>query len=193
MVLGVNQTLLSPSDVQVDSRQDPTYVAITLRGSKTIPFGVGCTLFIGRTNSSICLVVALLAYLAIRPPAPGPLFTHGYGSHLTRSGLVSAVHAALSEGGVDLSRYTGHSFRIGPATAAAQAGPPDSMIQMLGCWRSSAFQRYIRTPASTLLSISHTLAVCIIIFKNDLTKCQTNTEVGRTWPDIIKHSQNPFK
>ena len=31
-------------------------------------------------------------------------------------------------------------------------------------------------------------AVCIIIFKSDLTKCQTNTEVGRTWPDIIKYS-----
>ena len=152
-----NQALLSPSDIQVDSRQDPTYVAITLRGSKTDPFGVGCTLIIGRTNSSICPVTALLAYLAIRPPSPGPLFIHDDGSPLTRSGLVSAVCAALSGAGVDLTRYTGHSFRIGAATAAAQAGLPDSMIQTLGRWRSSAFQRYIRMPASTLLSISHTL------------------------------------
>ena len=158
VVPGINQTLLSPSDIRVDSHQDPTYVAVTLRGSKTDPFGVGCTLFIGRTNSSICPVAALLAYLAIRPPSPGPLFVHDNGSPLTRAGLVSAVRAALSEGSVDLSRYTGHSFRIGAATAAAQAGLPDSMIQMLGRWRSSAFQRYIRTPASTLLSISHTLA-----------------------------------
>ena len=75
----------------------------TLRGSKTDPFGVGCTLFIGRTNSSICPVTALLAYLAIRPPSPGPLFVHDNGSPLTRSGLVSAVRAGLSGAGVDLS------------------------------------------------------------------------------------------
>ena len=37
VVSGVNQTLLSVSDIQVDSRQDPTYVAIILRGSKTGP------------------------------------------------------------------------------------------------------------------------------------------------------------
>ena len=152
-----NQALLSPSDIQVDSCQDPTYVAITLRGSKTDPFSVECTLFIGRTNSSICPVIALLAYLAIRPPSPGQLFIHNDGSPLTRSGLVSAVRAALLRTGVDVTRYTGHSFRIGAATAAAQAGLLDSMIQTLGRWRSSAFQRYIRTPASTLLSISHTL------------------------------------
>ena len=117
-----------------------------------------CTLFIGRTNSSICPVAALLAYLAIQPPSNGLLFVHDNGSPLTRAGLVSPVCAALSEGSVDLSRYTGHSFRIGAATAAAQEGLPGSMIQMLGRWRSSAFQRYIRMPASTLLSISHTLA-----------------------------------
>ena len=98
VVPGGNQALVSPRDIQVDSRQDSTYVAITLHGSKTDPFGVGCTLFVGRTNSIICPVTALLAYLAIRPPSPGPLFIHDDGSPLTRSGLVSAVRAALSGG-----------------------------------------------------------------------------------------------
>ena len=77
-------------------------VAITLRGSRTDTFGVGCTLYIGRTDSRICPVTALLAYLAIRPLSPGPLFVHANGSTLTRSSLVSAVCVALSEGGVDL-------------------------------------------------------------------------------------------
>ena len=134
-------------------------MAITLHGSKTDPFGMRCQLFIGRTNSGIFPVTALLVYMANQPPSPGQLFIHDNGSPLTRSGLASAVHAALSEGDVDLSRYTGHSFRIhvGATTAASQAGLPDSLIQMLGRWRSSDFQWYIRMPASTLLSISHTL------------------------------------
>ena len=72
-------------------------------GVRWTPFGMGCTLYIGHTDSRIWLVIALLAYLAIRPPSPGPHFVHASGSPLTRSGLVSAVHTALSEAGVDLS------------------------------------------------------------------------------------------
>eukprot|EP00741_Cyanophora_paradoxa_P002102 tig00000551_g2038.t1 len=37
-----------------------------------------------------------------------------------------------------------HSFRIGAATAAFEAGLPDYAIQLLGRWRSDAFQLYIR-------------------------------------------------
>ena len=158
-VSGREQTLLTPADIQVDSRHNPTYLAITLRGSKTDPFGAGCTLYVGRTRSHICPVAAILAYLAIRPPLPGPLFLYADGSPLTRTGLVSAVRSALSGSGADLSRYTGHSFRIGAATSAALAGLPDSLIQTLGRWRSSAYLRYIRTPVSTLTSVSQAL-VC---------------------------------
>ena len=96
---------------------------------------------------------AVLAYMAIRPRIPGPLFIHSDGTPLTRPKLVTEVRGALTGDGMDLSRYTGHSFRIGAASSAAQAGVPDSLIQTLGRWRSSAFQRYIRTPTSTLLSV----------------------------------------
>lgn len=157
VVPGRSGALLSPADVRVDCHHNPTYLAITLRGSKTDPVGVGCTLYIGRTSSTVCPVTALLAYLSIRPPSPGPLFLHSDGSPLTRPSLVSAVRAALSGTGLDLSRYTGHSFRVGAATSAARAGLPDSLIQTLGRWRSPAFLRYIRTPTDTLLSVSQAL------------------------------------
>ena len=109
-VPGRTQAFLTPADVQVDNRRNPSFLAITLRGSKTDPFGAGCTLYIGRTYSNICPVTAVLVYLSISPQVPGPLFLHADRSPLTRSGLISAVRSALSGTGVDLSCYTGHSF-----------------------------------------------------------------------------------
>ena len=152
-----SKLVLTPSNICVDSRTDPSFLIITLRSCKTDPFGAGCTLYVGCTHSTICLVAAVLSYLAARSPSPEPLFIHQDGSPLTCSFLVAAVRAALSNSGRDLSRYNGHSFRIGAVTAAAQAGLPDSLIQTLGRWRSSAFLCYIHTPPSTLLSVSRSL------------------------------------
>ena len=157
VVPGGTHLPLSPSDVRVDSHRSPTYLAVTLRASKTDPFGSGCTLYIGRSQSHICPVTAVLAYLSIRPSTPGPLFICEDGTPLTRTCLVMAVRVALTGAGFDMSNFTGHSFRIGAATAAAEAGLPDSLIQTLGRWRSSAFLRYIQTPTHTLLSVSRAL------------------------------------
>ena len=50
---------------------------------------------------------------------------------------------AIKDCGLDPSCYNGHtcSFRID----AADAGMSDSQIRALGCWKSDAFHKYIRT------------------------------------------------
>ena len=135
-----DQIPLTPGDVQVDSCANPTLLAVTLLTSKTGPFGAGHTLYVGGTHSRLCPVRAVVAHMAICRQIPGPLFIHRDGSPLTRAKLVTEVRVALTRDGMDLSRYKGHSFRIGAASSAAQAGIPDSLIQTLGRWRSSAFQ-----------------------------------------------------
>ena len=45
--------------------------------------------------------------------------------------------------------YSGHSFRIGAATTAAECGLQDSMIKAVERWESSAYQVYVRMPKDT--------------------------------------------
>ena len=65
---------------------------------------------------------------------------------------------ALRASGMDVSGYSGHSFRIGAATAAAAADLEDSLIKTLGRWQSSAYQTYVRIPRERLATVSKQLA-----------------------------------
>ena len=148
------QSTLLLSDIALDSHEAPAVVAVTLKRSKTDPFRLGVTLFLGKTGDVVCPVKSLASYLAMRHKGHGPLFVFQDGSYLTRPKLVSALKEALTSIGIDHGQYNGHSFRIGAATTAAQRGIPDSTIQMLGRWQSAAYLRYIQTPRSQLTSIS---------------------------------------
>ena len=150
--------MLSPSDIRVDSLSEPTFMTVTLRQSKMDVFGTGVTLYLGRTQDILCPVAAVLANMAIRPLVAGPLFIHKDGTPLSRTQLVSKVRETLSNAGLQVGGFSGHSFRIGAASTAAQAGIPHSLIQTLGRWKSAAFLSYFHTSQQQLLSVSRTLA-----------------------------------
>lgn len=149
---------LTAQDICIDSREAPSHMQVTLKTSKTDPFGAGFVLHLGRTQDVVCPVVAMLGYLALRPQLPGFLFRFSDGSHLTRERLGAELKRALQEAKVETRGYSGHSFRIGAATVAAQKGFSDSLIQTLGRWKSSAFLEYIRTDVATLVGTASSLA-----------------------------------
>ena len=62
------------------------------------------------------------AYMVIRGRAAGPFFRFASGSPLSSVQFVRRVREALKPYGVDMSKYSGHSFRIGAATTAASVG-----------------------------------------------------------------------
>ena len=118
---------------------------------------MGVTIYLGQTGQNICPVVVLLGYLALRGQRPGRLFLYRDGSPLSRQRLMHRTEQVLELRGINTAAYTGHSFRIGAATTAAAMSFEDSYIQTLGQWCSTAYQRYIRSPAQALASSSRRL------------------------------------
>ena len=139
---------LIPQDLQVDSLVDPKSIRVFVKCSKTDPFRQGCFIYIGKNSSSM--------YLHLRGPAAGPLFINRDGSPLTRNAVSASIQSMLKTAGIP-GQFSGHSFRIGAATTAAEKGVADHMIKMLGRWSSDAYQRYIRTPVSAILQVSEKL------------------------------------
>ena len=148
---------LSLRDIAVNSRHSPHLLRITIKQSKTDPFRKGVHLFLGKTGTQICPINAIMPYLAIRGAQAGPLFITKEGKHLTRQLFSSHLNTILEEMKIDTSKYNTHSFRIGAATSAKEAGISDAHIQMLGRWKSQAYMQYIRTPRSQLATLSKRL------------------------------------
>ena len=148
---------LSVGDVRLENTTDPKYVQVQIKSSKTDPFRHGVVIYLGRCDSNLCPVAAVASYMVLRGSTPGPFFQFADGRYLTRDRFVSNVRSALQRAGIDHSRYSGHSFRIGAATSAALCGLPDSLIKTLGRWESAAYTVYIGTPRETLCSVARSL------------------------------------
>ncbi len=133
---------LCSGDVNVDSRESPSYLEVKIKASKTDIFCKGVTVVLGVSGADICPVAAILSYMAqlkLRAAAQqSPFFTCSDGSPLTKDRFVKEIRVALSAAGIAAEHYAGHSFRIGAATVAAARGMPDLLIKTLGRWESVA-------------------------------------------------------
>ena len=145
---------LSVQDVAVDSVDNPSVLQVGIKGSKTDQWRHGIFLMVGRTEKKICPVKAMLGFLAVRGFKSGPLFRFRDGTPLSRQQFVKRLREILCAAGVDCTHFSGHSFRIGAATAAAARGVAESTIQTLGRWSSDSYKRYIRIPRAELAKIS---------------------------------------
>jgi len=62
---------LSLADLTLDNRYSPTVVELRIKQSKTDPYRQGASIFLSKTNKSICPIVK---YLLVRGKQNGPLF-----------------------------------------------------------------------------------------------------------------------
>ena len=61
------------TDLAVDNEDVPSVVKIHLKRTKTTQFS-GVDVYLGSTGNDLCPVAALMAYIAVRGTADGPLF-----------------------------------------------------------------------------------------------------------------------
>ena len=122
-----------------------------LKRSKTDRYDKSAKLIVGPTHSLTCPVRAMQKYLAIHQrERRGSLFTLQSGKFITCRDVSSIPQQLLRSANLDWERYSGHSYRVGAATAAAAAGLPDHLIKTLGRWHSRAYQGYTRTSPEIL-------------------------------------------
>ena len=154
-------THLNFSDIAVDSHENTSSISVQIKASKTDPFRQGTTIYLGATDTKLCPVKAILAYIAVRGSQEGPFFHFENMQLLTREMFVKELRSTLQKAGLNPNMYAGHSFRIGAATVAHAQGIDDSTIMTLGRWKSNAYQRYVRIPQHQLAAMSTTLATPI--------------------------------
>ena len=131
---------------------------VRIKSSKTDPFRNGVDIYLGRTHNNPCPITAMMAYLSVRWDVAGPLFHFKDGKPLTRVCFVTILRDTLHNIGICQGSYSGHTFRAGAATTAAQHGIPDATIQLLGRWQGTAYLVYIKTPRDRLASITAILS-----------------------------------
>ena len=151
---------LSLTNITLDDKANPSVIQVTIKQSKTDPFRQGVDIYLGKTGKDIiCPIQAIVPYLIIRGVQPCPLFVFADGSYLTRQRFASLITSTLQRASINDKQYNTHSFRIGAATTAKEAGISDVHIKMLGRWKSSAYQLYVRTPRDKLAKLSEQMVI----------------------------------
>ena len=146
------------SDVALDNRASLSLAQITLKQSKGDQFRKGAQIYLRRTSHAVCPVHALVQYLARQGGTPGPLFLFSDNKSLTKASFSAALNRALKGLQMDPSQFNTHSFRIGAATSAKQAGVSDSHLRVLGRWNSDVYLKYVRLSPQDLAGLSKSLA-----------------------------------
>ena len=116
------QVHLARSDISFTSNRS---LLLQLKASKTDPYRMGCSITLSPSGRSVCAVRAMHRYLAHQLPGNStPLYFFSTGQFLTRDKVTSILRSQLQRLGFDTESYASHSFRIGAATTAAEAGLP---------------------------------------------------------------------
>ncbi|XP_034091666.1 uncharacterized protein LOC117559108 [Gymnodraco acuticeps] len=148
-----------------DSNRDVSFSDISFHAShfslylKHSKCGGACSVIAARIDSQFCPYKSMIKFLQLRPTSNplSPLFLISGNYPLTQRQFNIYLKQVLIKSGLSPLLYTGHSFRIGAATSAANQGVSSSSLQQLGRWSSSAFSSYIRPDLNAVLAIQRSL------------------------------------
>ncbi|XP_044147936.1 uncharacterized protein LOC122936008 [Bufo gargarizans] len=137
-----------------------THCTLSLPSTKTSQVGPPVKIIYFPTFNDWCPVAVFSKLLAISTvSAPGsPLFPFN-SKGLSTSQFIHHIRTLASGLGFDAKAISGHSFRIGAASAASSHGVPAHVIQKMGRWQSSCFTHYIPNPRAEIAKAFTNLAL----------------------------------
>jgi len=135
---------ISLDHLKFSNQGEVNFIIITIPFSKNDQRGLGATVRIQETKTSICPVKLLKEFLGLRPSIKGKLFCHFSGKPVTRYHFSSVLSKVINLLGVQKGRFRSHSFRIGAASHMFEKGASEEEIKRLGRWKSNAYKSYIR-------------------------------------------------
>ena len=148
-----------------NNTKEHTRIQLFIPASKTDLFRQGVTItlpcickqFILCPVHETAKLITLYTKANGTPKPDDPLFRFTNNEILTRKHVGSMITTLCKQAQLPAQAYTGHSFRKGGATALAEHGAPDWMIQTLGRWKSQSYKTYIKTPPEFICQYIQTM------------------------------------
>lgn len=173
------------------------HASVRLRTSKTDPFGKGVLVNLFATGDDTCPVAALKSVWNLQNEAGMPLgpddpvFKNRSGVVGKKSVValmkrtVAAVAKEFPALGLESKDFAGHSLRRGGATSLALRGVRESVLRMLGRWKSDAVNLYIEVPVDSFRLASQIMAQAPDEFKAaDLAAAGSLTKAAEMVGDL---------
>ena len=104
----------------------------------------------------------------VKASEEAPALSYSNSCFITHQPFTEKLKTLLAKSGLDPSLFSGHSFRRGGASYLYSVGGSTLMVQVMGCWSSQIFTRYL------YLSLEDRLAA------QNLMKENINNTVGHT-------------
>ena len=150
---------LNLGDLTLDSHTHPTLVRLKIKHSKTDPFRQGVDVFLGRTDTPLCPVQALIPISGGALPNTRPLVRSLY--------RISPIKESSS--GKTYTRHSGKQawmnqdtmatvFELGLQRLLLHRALKTPSSRHWARWRSEAYKIYIKFPRAQLASVSRALA-----------------------------------
>lgn len=121
----------------------PSAITLTFRSYK-FSRGGQTSLVIPAANHDLCPHQHMSQYLFMRPRGAVLLFVDQHGNGVSGRRFTTHLRDVVDYARLSNLNIKPHSFRIGAATTAANAGISADAIQRMGRWSSAAFAKYIR-------------------------------------------------
>jgi hypothetical protein len=153
---GATRTIRAPDAWKEKTSAKVQSMTFTVPSAKNDAYGTGYRFSFDSTDTSqpdiaFCIVTDMYDLAReTQPTLSDPFFSSKGTIQLDYDTMHQFIRRSAKNQGLDPTKYSPHSLRIGGATALAAQQVPDSTIQTLGRWKSLAFLQYIRVSTMML-------------------------------------------